>query len=156
LLAPLALDDTSEEQHEGRDCAMSEGYVVTGGAATDDIDMGWAWAAGGVVSSGVDLCAWLSALYQGDVLTPSARASLVTPSAESIAAGERYGLGTQLTSRAGRPVVGHTGSTMGFKGEVFVDLASGVCVAVLLNDFVSTPSAISRPAWEAVFDALEP
>ena len=53
-------------------------------------------------------------------------------------------------------MVGHTGSTMGFKGELFIDLETGVCVAVLLNDFVSTPSAISQPAWTAVFDALAP
>ena len=26
----------------------------------------------------------------------------------------------------------------------------------LLNDFVSTPSAISQPAWAAVWGALEP
>lgn len=154
LLDPLALEDTSEEQHEGRDCAMSEGYVVTGAAATDDIDMSWTWAAGGLVSSGVDLCAWVDALYRGDVLDPATRAALSVPSAESISAGEPYGYATQVRTRGGRTVVGHTGSTMGFKGEVFIHPDSGVCVAVLLNDFVSTPSAISQPAWVAAFDAL--
>ncbi|MCB9657004.1 MAG: beta-lactamase family protein [Sandaracinaceae bacterium] len=154
LLDPLALDDMSEEQHEGRDCAMSEGYVVTGAASTDDIDMSWTWAAGGLVGSGVDLCRWLDALYLGDVLGADARAQLVVASAESISAGDAYGYGTQLRTRGGRPVVGHTGSTMGFRGEVFIDLESGVCVAVLLNDFVSTPTAISEPAWVAAFDYL--
>lgn len=156
VLDPLALSDTSEEQHEGRDCGMSEGYVVTGAAATDDIDMSWTWAAGGLVSTGVDLCRWAEALYRGDFLSPASRAALLEWTPQSIDASDPYGLATQRATRGGRQVVGHTGSTMGFKGELFIDLETGVCVAVLLNDFVSTPSAISQPAWTAVFDALAP
>lgn len=156
LLDPLGLTDTSEEQHEGRDCGMSEGYVVTGAAATDDIDMSWTYAAGGLVSSGVDLCRWAEALYRGDVLSPASRASLVDWTPQSIDVSDPYGFATQQATRGGRAVVGHTGSTMGFKGELFIDLETGACVAVLLNDFVSTPSAISQPAWAAVWDALDP
>lgn len=156
LLDPLALTDTSEEQHEGRDCGMSEGYVVTGAAATDDIDMSWTYAAGGLVSSGVDLCRWAEALYRGDVLTPASRAALIAWTPQSLEASDAYGVATQRATRGGRDVVGHTGSTMGFKGELFIDLETGVCVAVLLNDFVSTPSAISQPAWTAVWAAREP
>ncbi len=156
LLDPLELSDTSEEQHEGRDCGMSEGYVVTGAPATDDIDMSWTWAAGGLVSTGVDLCRWAEALYRGDVLSPTSRASLTAWTPQSIEASDPYGFATQQATRGGRSVVGHTGSTMGFKGELFIDLETGVCVAVLLNDFVSTPSAIAQPAWSAVFEHLGP
>jgi D-alanyl-D-alanine carboxypeptidase len=154
VLDPLALGDTSEEKHEGRDCAMSEGYVLGGRAATDDMEMSWAWAAGGLVSSGVDLCRWLEVLYRGEFLTASSRDAMVHPSASSLESTLGYGYGTQHAIRGGRPVIGHTGSTMGFKGEAFIDLDTGVCVAALLNDFVATQTAISEPAWGAVFESL--
>ena len=156
ILEPYALADTSEEKHEGRDCAMSEGYVITGRPVTDDMDMGWAWAAGGMVSSGVDLCRWAELLYRGSFLTESTRSAMITPGANSLVETRGYGYATQHTLRGGGSVVGHTGSTMGFRGELFIDLESGVCVAVLLNDFASTPASIAQPVWQALRARLSP
>ena len=156
LVAPLELDDTSDEYSEGRDCGMSKGYVIRSDV-TDAMNMVWAWAAGGMVSSGVDLCRWAEAVYRGDVLSPSARAEMIESAPISIGVADArygYGIGTRHTTRGGREVIGHTGSTMGFKGELFIDPASGACVALLTNDFTSVPSEISRPAWDAVVAAL--
>ncbi len=155
VIAPLALDDTRDEYGEGRPaCGFSDGYVARGANMTEEIDMIWAWAAGGMVSTGADLCRWAEAVYRSDFLPPAQRARMLSVTAESADAGERYGLGTRHTTRGGVDVVGHTGSTMGYKGELFIDPETGVCVAVLTNDFLSTPTRLSGPAWAAVLDAL--
>jgi len=61
-----------------------------------------------------------------------------------------YGVGVQQRERGGRAVFGHTGSTMGFNGEVFIDASTGLCVAVQTNDFFGTREAVALPLWEAL------
>lgn len=118
---------------------------------TDRMQPAWGWAAGGMVSSARDLCVWAEALYRGDVLPADDRASLVAITPQSIASGiDLYGLGTMQVTRGGRTVFGHTGSTDGFRAEVFIELDSGICVAVLANDFFSAPKSVSEPIWQAL------
>lgn len=116
--------------------------------ATADIEASWTWAAGGLVSNGEDLCTWADALLLGDLLSPEDRARLTTPSAQSIASGdEEYGLGVRTTTCAGRTVLGHTGSTMGFRADLFLEPTTGICVAVLANDFFSAPAIVAEAVW---------
>ena len=61
---------------------------------------------------------------------------------------DRYGLGVDRRVKGGHDVVGHTGSTMGFNGELFVDPATGVCVAVQTNDFFGVSEPISDGLWD--------
>jgi D-alanyl-D-alanine carboxypeptidase len=109
----------------------------------------WAWAAGGMDATPTSLCRWAHALYGGggQVLPPNVVDQMVTANVLPDGRRTSYGWGAQLFTRGKRPVVGHTGSTMGFRGEVFLDRATGDCVTVLTDDFVGDPTAISEPVW---------
>ena len=61
---------------------------------------------------------------------------------------------TKLRTRGGIPVVGHNGQTLGFQSEVYIDLASGLCVSVLANDFSADPEAVGVPVWDLLVPAL--
>jgi D-alanyl-D-alanine carboxypeptidase len=129
-------------------CGLVDGHLGQVKVVTHDVEPAWMWSAGGVVSTGPDLCAWVTALYLGDVLPEDDREAMMTPDPLSIGGSMRaYGYGTRYALRNGITVVGHTGSTMGFNAEVFLHLDSGVCVAVLTNDFAGQPRRVSEPAW---------
>ena len=153
----VGLPETGLDGFDAPRCGYVRGHLATVLDVTDDMEPTWSWAAGGMVSNGQDLCEWVTALYLGDVLPPEDRAAMLTPDPLSIDAGMRaYGYGTRYALRNGVEVVGHTGSTMGFNAEVFLHLGSGVCVAVLTNDFVGKPSEIAHPAWALVAPYVTP
>lgn len=152
LLEPQGLVHSHMEQYEDGYCPPVQGHVVGSTAATRGFSMSWAWAAGGLVSNVQDLCVWAEQLVRGDVLEMGQRERMLDEPVPAGAA-EDYGLGVRRTERAGRAVVGHTGSTMGFNGEMFIDRASGACVAVQTNDFYGEHEAIAEPIWQALVDA---
>jgi len=167
LLAPWALDDTYLEGAElpvgevgppegpavGTDPAMVCGTIV-GSEATYVMDMSWAWTAGAMVSTALDLCDWAEALVLGDVVPQPLRdemqAKTVLPNGQVI----NYGFGLQHRTRGGRHVLGHSGSTWGFESEVYVDPVSGLCVVGLVNAFRGEPSAVTKPVWDAAVESL--
>ena len=153
LFEPLGLEDTFLQDFEEIPGGIVEGYVG-GVLSTDLIHMSWAWAAGGLVSTSDDLCRWAAALFGGDVLPSGVVERMVMPVESSLVAGEDYGLGIQRLLRQGLYVAGHTGSTMGFRDELFYDLDSGVCVSVQANDFLAVPRRAANPLWERVTEAL--
>ena len=149
LLEPLELPSLYMEQYEDGFCAPTQGHVGFGTALTKGFSMSWAWAAGGLVGDVADLCTWADDLLLGDVLGPSMLERMKTENAFSTEP-DRYALGLAWRTRGGRDVVGHTGSTMGFRGELFIDPASGVCVAVQTNDFFGVQDAVATPLWDAI------
>jgi D-alanyl-D-alanine carboxypeptidase len=147
LIAPAGLSATYLEHYETGDCPLVQGHVAGGTGVTEGFSATWAWAAGGLVSHTADLCSWAEQLVRGEVLDASSRAQMQTVTPLS-AAVDPYGLGLMLPVRAGRALAGHTGSTMGYNGELFIDPESGTCVAVQTNDFVGEPAAVALPAWD--------
>jgi len=153
LLDPQGLLDTFME-----DAEPARTTFVCGNAydidVTELLDMSWTWAAGAMVSSTGDLCRWADALWRGDVLPDGLRAAMVTPTVLPDGRVVGYGLGTKLVTRGGLPVVGHNGQTLGFQSELYIDPASGLCVAVLANDFGATPESVGVPVWDLLVPAL--
>ncbi len=160
LLQPLLLDnifmDGMEEPHSPITDIVN-GYVLGADIAivSPDADMTWAWAAGGMVASGEDLCLWATALLfpaheEAAVLQQASRQAMQTAHVLNDGTKTSYGLGLSLPQRAGRPVMGHTGSTLGFKGELFVDTARKTCVALLTNDFTAEMQHISNAIWQTL------
>jgi D-alanyl-D-alanine carboxypeptidase len=149
LIAPAGLSATYLEHYETSECPIVQGHVAGGTNVTEGFSATWAWAAGGLVSHTGDLCSWAEQLVRGEVLDASSRALMqtVTPLSAAI---DPYGLGLMLPVRGGRALAGHTGSTMGFNGELFIDPQSGTCVAVQSNDFVGEPSAVALPIWDVL------
>lgn len=154
LLEPRGLGDTWLDHVESHDPPLVDGHVLGTDADSVDFSMSWAWAAGGLASNTADLCSWLEQLYLGDVLGVAMRERMKTPLVLPNGNTTTYGLGARLAQRAGRAVIGHTGSTMGFTAEVFLEPDSGVCIAVLANDFLGEPKVLADPLWSAALTWL--
>ncbi len=156
LIDPLGLADTYLEDAEPAPADRPAHICGNVGSidVTDLLDMSWSWAAGAMVASNGDVCRWADALWRGDVLPPALRDALVTPAVLPDGNTTSYGLGTKLRTRGGIPVVGHNGQTLGFQSEVYIDLASGLCVSVLANDFSADPEAVGVPVWDLLVPAL--
>jgi D-alanyl-D-alanine carboxypeptidase len=149
LFSPLHLADTFFEGGEDLPGGLVCGHAFefdTAGA----MDPSWSWTAGAIVSNARDLCAWLNHLVRGDVLAPDLRAQMqartVLPSGKVI----DYGFGIRYRQRGGREVIGHSGLTLGFEAEVFLDAGDGTCVAALANDFDADAQQAAGPVWSAL------
>lgn len=149
LTGPLGLSETFLDGFEPEPVEKVDGHV-NGNEATDAIDMSWAWASGGMVSTGADLCRWLGLLLEGRVLPAELTTAMLDVMPIPDSDDEAYGLAVRRVTRGGVVVHGHTGSTIGFRGEAFMDLASGVCVVVLTNDFLAVPAKLADPLWAAI------
>lgn len=154
LIDPQALSRSYFDQLEPADSGPRATGYVSGADATGAIDMRWAWAAGGMVSTVSDLCAWAEALFRGEVLPVGLREQMLARNVLPDGTETSYGLGVLHSRRAGLAVVGHTGSTMGYRGELFLHRETGVCVAVLTNDFLADPEELAEPVWTALVSEL--
>jgi D-alanyl-D-alanine carboxypeptidase len=86
-----------------------------------------ALSAGGLLSTVDDLRRFMGALEGGRLLPPGLQARMHTP-----VRGD-YGLGLQITSAYGHPMVNHTGGIGGFAAHIAYYPEDGLFVAVLSN-----------------------
>lgn len=147
ILDPNGLSDTFSQPAEA-DAAFVRGHTL-GNEATDLVHMSWAWAAGGMISTGRDLCRWIDRVASGLVVGADTEAMLA-PARLRDGTATSYGYGIRHARRGGQAVIGHTGSTMGFRGELFFEPVSRTCVAILTNDFFAEPDRFADAVWEAV------
>ncbi|MEU9118657.1 serine hydrolase domain-containing protein [Streptomyces sp. NPDC048506] len=100
-------------------------------------DTGLMGPAGQLWSTLEDLCRWAGFLLRGDerVLSATSLAEMRTPAVPPEAGGwdAGFGLGLQLARRAGRTLVGHTGSMPGFLAALWTDTEEDVAGIVLAN-----------------------
>lgn len=157
LLEPLDLQATYLDGYESHPIGRVDGHVLRHKMekVIPDFSMSWAWAAGGMVSNVADLCTWGRVLIRPEseedaVLSKDSRDRMQHPAITPYGEPGTYSTGLTHTQRAERDVMGHTGSTMGFKGEMFVDRETGACVAISTNDFLSTPLDLSHAIWGAL------
>ena len=153
ILDPLALRKTYTTPGEEALGDLVEGYAV-GTNVTDELKMEWAWAAMGMVSDTNDMCRWAKALLDGEVLSDAMLDAMLDkiPLTGEDATG--YGLGARFLEIDGRELVGHTGSTMGFNSNLFIDPTTGICISTFVNDFFGNPEAVSDLVWRAILDGL--
>lgn len=150
ILDPQGLADSYSQPAES-DAAFVRGHTL-GNEATDLVHASWAWSAGGMISNGRDLCTWIDRVATGEIVGDDTDAML-GPALLADGTPTPYGYGIQRMQRAGWAVVGHTGSTMGFRGELFFEPTSHTCVAILTNDFFAEVGGFSDSVWEAVLGA---
>ncbi len=91
------------------------------------------YAAGGAISTVLDLVKWDEALFSGKVVKPATLAKML--SATALANGERthYGLGLELLNDRSRAVAGHAGEAFGFNATLYHYLDDHLTVIVLAN-----------------------
>jgi len=102
------------------------------------------WVAGGVVSTLADLRTWARAFAEGSVLSEkSTDAQWATvPQGASSPLWQRYGLGGQQLG----PMRGQAGAIPGFLSATLVDPASGLTIAVMLNNSTAGPAFVQALA----------
>ncbi|WP_274911584.1 serine hydrolase domain-containing protein [Streptomyces sp. WZ-12] len=134
-----------------------EGYfpVRPGGSLTDvtELDPGWAWAAGQLVSTPGDLNRFFRALFGGELLAPAQLAQMRTtvPAASGLWPGARYGLGVISTPLScGGRMWGHGGDIPGYRTRSGVtDDGRALTVAVTADP---TPTKDAPDHAQALLD----
>ncbi|MFK0291903.1 serine hydrolase domain-containing protein [Streptomyces sp. NPDC090442] len=134
-----------------------EGYFPArpGGPLTDvtELDPGWAWAAGQLVSTPGDLNRFFRALFGGELLAPAQLAQMRTtvPAASGLWPGARYGLGVISTPlNCGGRMWGHGGDIPGYRTRSGVtDDGRALTVAVTADP---TPTEDAPDHAQALLD----
>jgi D-alanyl-D-alanine carboxypeptidase len=80
ILAPLALEHTSLEEGAALAAEVVDGYQPLEGQLVNvsAVNLTWAWAAGGVVSTAVDLARFARAAFGGELLSPASHEAMFT------------------------------------------------------------------------------
>ena len=139
LFEPLGLERTSYCGFDGE--AVPYGYR----APADTLEMvvlrdtDYLGGSGGLCSTARDLANWQHALATGRVVSPSSYEIMTTPTVLSNGDTVPHGLGTDLSTLEGHPVVEQGGSVAGFSARMAYYPDVGLSVAVLVN--TETPKA---------------
>lgn len=117
------------------------------GTETSGYSLGWAQAAGGMISTPHDLTKWVRALFDGDVLPPEQRRELMSlvsvktgqpieKTSDSDSAG--FGLGVfQITDKSLGRFWGYQGSTIGYRATYAYFPKTGLILCVFTNSQTS-------------------
>ena len=140
---------------DGRDPAATARGYVSAQAATSLapwLDETWAFAAGGIISTAVDLLAWNNALLSGTIV-PAADVTLMRTSAilrDGTPTG--YGFGWIMDGTAAHPRIWHNGGTFGFSASNVTYPHDNQTIVVLTNLGYAAPITIAT----AIFAQLHP
>ncbi|RME93847.1 MAG: class A beta-lactamase-related serine hydrolase, partial [Bacteroidetes bacterium] len=126
FIRPLHLQQTTPavgRQHEGLVVGHSGGFLTdiygeqVSGLGYYHINPQFEWAGGGWISSAADLATWMSALYQGDLLTEQSKVHMqeVFKKYPHQPDGFGYGLGLDKFATRHGTAYGHTGFMPGFQ-----------------------------------------
>lgn len=155
IVEPLQLWQTSFALPQVSDAGLMRGYV--GPHDYTDINMSFAWSAGGMESSTADLGRFAAALYGGKLLDETTLARMIHDVGGMGIWGARdthYGLGSiqrSFPAGAGRVLArGHTGALVGYRSAMWHFPDSGVVIVAALNRFESDPDYLV----ERVLDSL--
>jgi len=89
--------------------------------------MSWYRGAGGVYSTIIDLNAWISALYYGDILSDKSRTAMFTKQAKN------YGYGWVIEERDGKETIHHDGTNFGSTSFVLIVPSQEIQIVILTN-----------------------
>ncbi len=147
LLDTLQLAHTSYDDPRSIVPGRSEGYLMVGGTRTNDaLKDPAAYAAGGLLSTTLDLYRWSKSLHSNVILNDSTRRMMFTPYLRN------YGLGWQIVMKNGRTMYNHNGRTHGYSSRVVFYPDEEVFIAVLANNEDIRAAAITCDIESFVFD----
>jgi D-alanyl-D-alanine carboxypeptidase len=106
---------------------------------------GWMFAAGELAMPASDLALWNISLMNRTLLAPASYDEMFTEVKLKDGSGTHYGLGVQVSERAGHRVISHSGEVSGFVSQNTVFPDDKVAVTVLTNeDASSAAGALAR------------
>ena len=146
IFAPLGLERTQMAPPRAEAVDLARGYV--GGEDYSVINMSFAWAAGGIISTADMTGRFLAALVGGQLLRPETFALMQ----EFVSAGrnEEYGLGLMRHRLNDQAVIGHTGGLAGYRTVAWHLPSSGITVVAGCNRYQSDPNRIAAAAIRIV------
>ncbi len=139
IIAPLGLSHTAMAPARATAEGLARGYVRQNDYS--ELNMSFAWAAGGLTSTAEDTLRFGRALFGGQLLRPEYLALMRS----YVAAGrDAYGLGLMRTSF---PAIGngegHTGGLAGYRSVVWHLPEQGLTIVVLVNRYEADPQRIA-------------
>ncbi|WP_372907267.1 serine hydrolase domain-containing protein [Saccharopolyspora indica] len=145
-------DRTVQGPHPRGYAATADGRVVD----ATEVDPGWAWAAGALISTNGDLNQFYRALLDGKLLPAEQLAQMRTTVPADLADGTEYGLGLSKTPLScGGEYWGHGGDIFGYetRGGVTDDgRSAGVAVTALPGTFGEDDAEQNLRAVHAAVD----
>jgi D-alanyl-D-alanine carboxypeptidase len=138
IIEPLGLQDTMCIQDNTWNTEALPGHIKTADGYLSSLEFPWqpdsstAWAAGGMISSALDLMTFASALFDGKLVSRETLAIMTQPM--GIADGRAFALGGVFVEVAGHKAFGMGGdSTTGYHAVFLGILDSKLAVAALVN-----------------------
>lgn len=160
IIQPLGLYNTYFDPYENLPGGPVRGYVAE--RDYTDLNLSFAWAAGGMVSTGEDLGKFAQALYGGALLGPEALATMLTlvntqGAWDTTDLG--YGMGMMqdllriqhADPHAAGVAWGHTGGLIGYRTVMWFLPQTGVTVVVHLNQMYADPNPFATEAVDAIY-----
>lgn len=134
LFEPLGLTHTGYGADPKFAAQQVHGYSLEDGKVVSAkvISMTIPNAAGALVSTVDDLLKWNRALHEGRVLKSKTYTRMITPVGKAIEA--QYGLGIELATVQGRPMLDHSGGIFGFESMLEYVPGPDISVVVLQNN----------------------
>jgi D-alanyl-D-alanine carboxypeptidase len=114
ILDPLGLDQTSLETGRALPADVVEGYQLIDGQTVNvsAVNLSWAWAAGGMISTVDDLARFERATFSGELVSPAAHEEMFAFPSRSWA-GYQFGMGVYRREFANGPMIGMDGGGAG-------------------------------------------
>lgn len=140
IIEPLGLTNTAMAPNRATGEGLARGYAR--GQDYTELNMSFAWAAGGLTSTAEDTLRFARALFDGALLRPEYLASMRS----YLDAGrDDYGLGLMRTTF---PTLGsaegHTGGLAGYRSVVWRLPEQGITIVVLVNRYEVDPQRIAE------------
>lgn len=132
---PLGLTTIAYGETVRSDPSVAHGYRAgeEGQRPAIPIHLSVPHAAGGLVSSTLDLARWSHALHHGRIVPPALYRQMIQPTALPHGATRNYGFAMRLERLRGHQTLGHGGGVNGFVSESIYVPSADLYVAVLAN-----------------------
>jgi D-alanyl-D-alanine carboxypeptidase len=141
IFEPLGLHNTAMAPAQATTEGLARGYAR--GQDYTELNMSFAWAAGGLTSTAEDTLRFGRALFGGELLRPEYLALMRS----YVDAGrDDYGLGLiQTTFLTLGSAEGHTGGLAGYRSVLWHLPDHGITIVVLVNRYEADPQRIAEP-----------
>ena len=97
------------------------------------VDLGYKWGGGGLVSTVIDLCSFANALLEHRLLSSDWRTKMWSRARLRDGREISYGLGWGVTRYHGERLISHNGAQQGSRTSLWILPERGVVIAVLTN-----------------------